>query len=195
MTLFHLQLKNYFAGYKVFAWQFSPSFGTSNNVISWSQGIHSFCFFTLWPHHEACGILVPSAWVLSRFSCVWLCATLWAVAHQAPLSAGFSRQEYWSGMPYPSPGNLPKPVIKPRSPALQADSSDQGIKPGMLASPANKAISALAICLVFRAFSGEGPTESSSPRTLILVRGSGVSSLHSGLGLVGGTRMAGHLCL
>ena len=122
MTLFHLQLKNYFAGYKVFAWQFSPSFGTSNNVISWSQGIHSFCFFTLWPHHEACGILVPSAWVLSRFSCVWLCATLWAVAHQAPLSAGFSRQEYWSGMPYPCPGNLPKPVIKPRSPALQADS-------------------------------------------------------------------------
>ena len=46
---------------------------------------------------------------------------LWNVAGQAPLSAGFSRQEYWSGMPYPCPGNLPKPVIKPRSPALQAD--------------------------------------------------------------------------
>ena len=94
MTLSHLQLKNYFAGYKVFGWQFSPSFGTSNNVISWSQGIHSFCFFPLWPHHEACGILVPSAWVLSHFSCVWFCATLWAIARQAPLSAGFSRQQY-----------------------------------------------------------------------------------------------------
>ena len=40
---------------------------------------------------------------------------------QAPLSMGFSRQEYWSGLPFPSPGDLPDPEIKPRSPALQAD--------------------------------------------------------------------------
>ena len=47
--------------------------------------------------------------------------TIWTVAHQAPLSMGFSRQEYWSGLPFPSPGDLPHPGIKLRSPALQAD--------------------------------------------------------------------------
>ena len=49
-------------------------------------------------------------------------ATPWTVACQAPLSMGFSRQEYWSEWPFPSPGDLPNPGIKPRSPALQADS-------------------------------------------------------------------------
>ena len=44
------------------------------------------------------------------------------VAHQAPLSMGFSRQEYWSELPFPSPEDLPDPGIEPRSPALQADS-------------------------------------------------------------------------
>ena len=48
-------------------------------------------------------------------------ATPWTVAHQAPLFMGFSRQEYWSGLPFPSPGDLPDPGIEPRSPALQAD--------------------------------------------------------------------------
>ena len=51
-----------------------------------------------------------------------LCPILWTVAHQAPLSMGFSRQEYWSGLPFPSPGDHPDPGIKLRSPALQADS-------------------------------------------------------------------------
>ena len=41
--------------------------------------------------------------------------------HQAPLSMGFSRQEYWSGLPFPSPGNLPDPGIEPRSPTLKTD--------------------------------------------------------------------------
>ena len=45
----------------------------------------------------------------------------WTVVYQASLSMGFSRQEYWSGLPFPSPGDLPDPGIKPRSPALQAD--------------------------------------------------------------------------
>ena len=45
----------------------------------------------------------------------------WTVAHQAPLSMGFPRQEYWSGLPFPSPGDLPNPGIKPGSPALRAD--------------------------------------------------------------------------
>ena len=49
-------------------------------------------------------------------------ATPWTVASQAPLSMGFFRQEYWSGLPFPFPGDLPDPGIKPRSPALQADS-------------------------------------------------------------------------
>ena len=44
------------------------------------------------------------------------------VAHQAPPAMGFSRQEYWSGLPFPSPGDLSDPGIKPGSPALQADS-------------------------------------------------------------------------
>ena len=62
------------------------------------------------------------ACVLSCFSCVRLFATLWTVACQAPLYMGFSRQEYWSELPFPSPGDLPYPGIKPKSPALQTDS-------------------------------------------------------------------------
>ena len=46
----------------------------------------------------------------------------WTVAHQAPLTMEFSRQEYWSGLPFPFPGHLPYPWIKPGSPSLEADS-------------------------------------------------------------------------
>ena len=60
--------------------------------------------------------------VLSNFSRVWLFATLWTVAHQAPLSVGFSRQEHWSGLPCPPLGDLSNPGIKTRSPALRVDS-------------------------------------------------------------------------
>ena len=52
---------------------------------------------------------------------VWLFATPWTVAYQAPLSMEFSRQEYWNGLPFPSPGDLPDPGIEPGSPALQAN--------------------------------------------------------------------------
>ena len=58
---------------------------------------------------------------VKSLSRVRLFATPWTVARQAPLSMGFSRQEYWSGLPFPSPGDLPNPGIKPGSPALQAD--------------------------------------------------------------------------
>jgi len=58
---------------------------------------------------------------VKSLSHVQLFATPWTVAHQVPLSMGFSRQEYWSGLPFPSPGDLPNPGIEPRSPALQAD--------------------------------------------------------------------------
>ena len=56
--------------------------------------------------------------LLSR---VRLFMTPWTVAYQVPPSMGFFRQEYWSGLPVPSPGDLPDPGIEPRSPALQAD--------------------------------------------------------------------------
>ena len=52
---------------------------------------------------------------------VRLFATPWAIAHQAPQSMGFSRHEYWSGLPFPSPGYLPDPGIESGSPTLQAD--------------------------------------------------------------------------
>ena len=59
--------------------------------------------------------------LLIRFSRVQLCATLWTAAHQAPLSTAFSRQEYWSGLPFSPPGDLPDPGMEPvslTSPAL-----------------------------------------------------------------------------
>ena len=53
--------------------------------------------------------------VLSCFSSVWLFATLWTIASQAPLSMGFPRQEYWSGLPFATPGDLPNPGTQPPS--------------------------------------------------------------------------------
>ena len=60
--------------------------------------------------------------VVQLLSPVRLFATPWTVAHQAPPSMGFPRQEYWSGLPFLSPGDLPKLGIKPTSPAWQVDS-------------------------------------------------------------------------
>ena len=68
--------------------------------------------------HQKCVL----ACVLRRFSHVRFFETLWTVACQDPLSMGFSRQEYWSGLPCPPPGDLSDPGIKLGSPALQADS-------------------------------------------------------------------------
>ena len=58
---------------------------------------------------------------MNLLSHVQLFATSWTVAHQAPPSMEFSRQEYWSGFPFPSPEDLPNPGIKPGSSALWAD--------------------------------------------------------------------------
>ena len=58
---------------------------------------------------------------VKSLSHVWHFATPWTVAYQASPSMGFSRQEYWSGLPFPSPGDLPDPGIEPGSPALEAD--------------------------------------------------------------------------
>ena len=59
--------------------------------------------------------------VMKSLGRVWLFATPWTLSYQPPPSMGFSRQEYWSGLPFPSPGDLPDPGIEPASPALQAD--------------------------------------------------------------------------
>ena len=64
-------------------------------------------------------VIISVAGVLS---CIQLFVTPWTVVHQAPLSMGFSRHEYWSGLPFPSPGDLPDPGIESRFPALQTDS-------------------------------------------------------------------------
>ena len=71
---------------------------------------------------------------VKSLSHIWLFATPWTVAHQDPLSMGFSRQECWSGLPFPSPGDLPDPGTEPRSPALQADAlaSEPPGKPNFL---------------------------------------------------------------
>ena len=62
---------------------------------------------------------LPAVWefacLRSHFSCVRLFATLWTVAHQVPLSMGFSQQEDWSGLPFPPAGDLPDPGIKSTS--------------------------------------------------------------------------------
>ena len=72
-------------------------------------------------------------WRVKLLSHVRLFAIPWTVAHQAHLSMEFFRQEYWSGLPFPSPGDLPYPGIKPRSPELQADA--------LLSEPPGKLVS------------------------------------------------------
>ena len=66
------------------------------------------CYNLGWPY-------IGCTYVLSHLSCVQLYVTLWMVAHQAPLSMGFSRQEHWSGFPCSPPGDLPYPGVKPDS--------------------------------------------------------------------------------
>ena len=78
---------------------------------SWVPRVISSCLFL------PCNIMCVSHSVVSDSF-----VTPWTVEHQTPLSMEFSRQEYWSGLPFPSPGDLPDPGIEPRSPALQADS-------------------------------------------------------------------------
>ena len=73
------------------------------------------------PCLNVCVCVCVCVCVYELLSHVQLFATPWTVAYQAPLSMGFSRQEYWSGLPFPSPGDLPNPGIEPRPPALQAD--------------------------------------------------------------------------
>ena len=100
-----------FINYKIFQ--------TQKCTENYTNGTHSNLAYITFLRHGirnggGLGVLVTK-------SCPTL-AIPWTVAHQAPLSMGFSRQEYWSGLPFPSPGNFPEPGIEPGSPALQADS-------------------------------------------------------------------------
>ena len=80
------------------------------------------------PHSSTLAWRIPwteepgGLWSMGSLSRVRPSVTPWTAAHQAPLSMGFSRLEYWSGFPFPSPGDLPDPGNKSGSPALQADS-------------------------------------------------------------------------
>ena len=114
----------------------------------WSPALKPFISPSLWilsflpspgeckPHHHLIqhtlrrpGIFLPTPCFIKErerereksLICVWLFATPRTIAYQAPLSMGFSRQEDWSGLPFPSPENLLDRGIKPRSPALQED--------------------------------------------------------------------------
>ena len=83
---------------------------------------------------SSCKILINQSESESEVaqSCPTLCYPMDSSLHQAPLSMGFSRQEYWSGLPFPSPGNLPDPGIEPRSSALYTDA--------LLSEPRGKSI-------------------------------------------------------
>ena len=85
------------------------------------QDSSSFSGNSPWPSDYSVSLEVKLVKVKS-LSRVRLFVTPWTVAYQAPPSMGFSRQEYWSGLPFPSPGDLPDPGIEPGSPAFQADS-------------------------------------------------------------------------
>ena len=88
-------------------------------IISWYFIMVIFCI-SLMAFHIYWSFVYPQNEVKS-LNHVQLFATRWTVAYQAPPSLGFSRQEHWSGLPFPSPGDLPNPGFEPRSPTLQAD--------------------------------------------------------------------------
>ena len=83
----------------------SPALQVDFSLLGHREALYNLCMYVCYSHSH-----------------VQLFEILWTVACQAPLSMGFSRQEHWSGLPFPSPGNLPNPGMTPESPALQADS-------------------------------------------------------------------------
>ena len=97
------------------AWPLAPA-------TQWLE-FQSYCGYRCTSRSILFNLLAPCIFIyeVKPLSRVRLFATPWTVANQAPLSMGFSRQEYWSGLPFPSPGDLPNPGIEPRSPAFQAD--------------------------------------------------------------------------
>ena len=99
-------------------WEHEKVIWKLNMVLQFSDLFRSILPIKAWRGGEFGG-----EWgEMKSLSCVQFFVTPWTVAHQAPLSMVFFRQGYWSGLPFPSPGDLPDPEIKPGSPALQADS-------------------------------------------------------------------------
>ena len=119
-------------------WRGCGEKGTLPPLCRWEYKLLQLLWRTGWRFHkklnktlesikvlisQSCPILCSSincrttmrACLLRRFICVQLSATLWTVAHQAPLSMGFSSQEYWSGLPFPLPRNPSDPGVKPAS--------------------------------------------------------------------------------
>ena len=88
-------------------------------VVAKSLTRMSNIYFLLFPHRGTKCYIFPQ-WHEVVQSCPTLCDP-WTVVYQAPPSKEFSKQEYWRGLPFPSPEDLPNPGIEPRSPALQAD--------------------------------------------------------------------------
>ena len=113
---------------RILEWVVMPFFRGSFQPRDWTcislWLLHCRQIFYQGSHQESFPLGKPQinyVWVLGGFSRVWLFATPWTVAHQAPLSMGFSRQEYWTGLPFPPPGDLPNPEIESvslKSPAL-----------------------------------------------------------------------------
>ena len=111
----------------------------SRMLVVWPHILHLIHYFP-WHPTPVMSLLCPPSYlfnsvvlqmcsedacILSHFSCIWLFVIPWTVAHQAPLSMEFTRQEYWSGLSWPPPGDLPNPGIEPTSlmsPVLQAGS-------------------------------------------------------------------------
>ena len=97
----------------------SPARPPSTLMYSPTWKFSKPCTLGVWWRFHYTGVYV---WVLGHCSHIWLCVTLWTVARQAPLSVGFSGQEYWRGTPCPPPGHLPNSGIEPTSlmsPALE----------------------------------------------------------------------------
>ena len=90
-------------------WEYSPVISIFPAIISWNF-MDARCL-----KYQHFHLSLTCVWLLSH---VLLFVTLWTVAHQAPPLMGFPRREYWSGLPFPSLGNLPDPGIKPVSPTL-----------------------------------------------------------------------------
>ena len=109
-------------------WTLSPAFQANSSLLSHLGSPQPFPqnMKTNITHRRKCCyilfIISPFETRVSSFNCAQLFATAWTAAHQAPLSMGFSRQGYWSGLPFPFPGDLPHPAIEPGFPALQAGS-------------------------------------------------------------------------
>ena len=86
-----------------------------------SEGVSSFWTPRQEPENKQVMVKFWLTFLKGMKGSLWLFATPWTVTYQATLTMGFSRQDCWSALPFPSPGDLPDPGIEPRSPALQAD--------------------------------------------------------------------------